>query len=108
MFEHLSFHILFLGVEGIILELMRDLTLHHLHCLCLTLHEHVEHAHKQGQQLQKNNICLVGSGGPEGPQVTWGQITIENHGVGPADFQQVSLARHNLCMLLAIYIFRGC
>ncbi|KAK9836454.1 hypothetical protein WJX74_000867 [Apatococcus lobatus] len=27
-------------------------------------------------------------GAQEGPQVTWGQITIENHGVGPADFQQ--------------------
>ena len=34
---------------------------------------------------------MVGAGAPEGPQVTWGQITIENHGVGPVDFQQVSL-----------------
>ena len=35
---------------------------------------------------------MVDAGAPEGPQVTWGQITIENHGVGPADFQQVSLS----------------
>ncbi len=75
----------------------------------LRLPEHFAHAevckalNQISSSLQACNVIAAAlvivsvgiAGAPDGvPQVTWGQITVENHGVPPADLQQASFWLH--------------